>query len=264
MADVKQLFDAGNLTGAIEALTQEVKANPADPARRTFLFELLSFAGHYDRAVKQLDVISHQDTQSEWATQVYQNIVQAEGLRARLYADGLKPEFLLDPPAYVHLHLEAINRLRENKPAEAQALLAQSEETRPTISGSAGDQKFDEFRDCDDVLAPFLELILLREYVWLPIEQVRELEIAKPERPRDLLWAPVRVVLSDGSQRRGYMPTRYPHSTAQADDQIRLGRVTDWLAAEEGPVQGLGQRQFLAGEEAWAMLELPLITLDGP
>lgn len=256
----KQLFDAGNLAGAIEAQTQEVKSNPNDAARRTFLFELLSFAGEFERAAKQLDVISHQDVQSEWATQVYTNIVHAEGLRARLFSDGLKPEFLFDPPPYIHLHLEAINRLRENRPQEAQALLDRAEDDRPVPRGQTGSRAFEDFRDCDDVLAPCLELILIRDYIWLPIEHVRELEISRPERPRDLLWAPVRVVLIDDTQRRAYMPTRYCGSHRHSDDQVRLGRMTDWEASEAGPVLGTGLRQFLIGDDAIPVLELPTVT----
>lgn len=260
--DVKQLFDSGNLAGAIEALTQELKAHPADAARRTFLFELLSFAGQWDRAGKQLDVISHQSVESELGTQVYRNLLHAEGLRAGVFTKGLKPEFLLDPPAYVELHLEALNRLRDDRPAEAEALLDQSLEARPTLRGQAGEEPFEEFFDCDDVLAPVLELMLIRDYIWLPLEQVQELEISRPERPRDLLWAPVRVVLTDGTQRRAYMPTRYFGSHEHADDLVKLGRMTDWRASEGGPVQGVGQRQFLAGENAFAALELPTVTLE--
>jgi type VI secretion system protein ImpE len=253
----KQLFDSGDLSGAIEALTQEVKTNPGDAARRTFLFELLAFAGELDRANKQLDVISHQDAQSEWATQVYVNILHAERSRARLFSEGLKPEFLLDPVDYIHLHLQAINCLRENRLGEARSLLDQSEEARPALGGQINGQSFDEFRDCDDLLAPVLELILIRDYIWLPIEQVRELEISRPERPRDLLWIPVRVVLIDGTQRRAYMPTLYCGSHKHPDDLVKLGRMTDWKTSANGPVLGVGLRQFLVGDDARAVLELP-------
>jgi len=54
----RQLFDAGKLNPAIEALSTELRDNPTDTQRRTFLFELLCFAGNYDRAEKQLDVLA--------------------------------------------------------------------------------------------------------------------------------------------------------------------------------------------------------------
>lgn len=195
--------------------------------------------------------------------QVYRNILHAEGVRRRLYADGLKPEFLLDPPDYIRLHLEAINRLRENRPHDAQELLERSQEVRPLLKGTLDGHAFEEFRDCDDVLAPLLELIVLRHYVWLPLEQLRELEFAPPERPRDLLWAPVRLVLSDGTQHRGYVPTLYSGSHEHPDDRIRLGRMTDWKAVDGGPTLGQGQRLFLAGDEDRPILEMRRLEI-GP
>jgi len=252
----KELFDAGNLPAAIEALTAEVKAAPNDAPRRTFLFELLCFAGDLERAGRQLDVVGHLDSMAEPAAQVYRNILHAEQLRRRLYADGLKPEFLLDPPDYVRLHLDAVNRLRENQPVAATALLDQSEASRPAVHGTIDGQVFDEFRDCDDLLAPFLELIILRDYIWLPFEQIREIEIAAPERPRDLLWAATRVVLSNGAQHRGYLPVLYCGSHRHADNQVKLGRMTDWNASDGGPMLGQGQRLFLAGDADRPVLEV--------
>jgi len=262
--NAKQLFEAGNLQGAIDALTQEVKAAPTDPQRRTFLFELLCFAGELERAGRQLDVVGHQDAMAEPAVQVYRNILHAEQLRRRLYADGLKPEFLLDPPDYVRLHLEAANRLRDKRPAEAQALLDEAEALRAPRHGQVDGQAFDEFRDCDDLLAPFLELIVLRDYIWLPFEQIREIELAAPERPRDLLWAAVRLVLDDGSQHRGYVPVLYYGSHTHANDQIRLGRMTDWQGTDGGPVLGCGQRLFLAGDADRSMLETRHVEFQVP
>jgi len=250
------LFRSGQLAAAIESATQDVKSQPTDPSRRSFLFELLSFAGEFDRAEKQLDVIAHGDEKSEWAVQVYRNILAAERTRRREYSEGLKPEFLLDPPDYVRLHLEAINRIRDHRPAEAVALLQQSEEARPALAGQLDGTPFDEFRDCDDMVAPFLEFIIVRDYAWVPFEQILELEVSAPERPRDLIWPPVRIELSDGSQRRGYTPALYHGSHQHADDAIRLGRMTDWIALDDGPIQGVGQRLFLAGEEDRPLLEV--------
>jgi type VI secretion system protein ImpE len=258
--DVKQLFDSGDLAGAIDALTEEVKAHPADPARRTFLFELLAFAGQFDRAAKQLDVVSHQNVETEWATQVYANILHAEQARARVFNEGLKPEFLLDPPDYIHWHLEAINRLRQGQGDEARALLDRAEVARPALGGRAGDKPFEDFRDCDDVLAPILELVLIRDYIWLPLEQVRQLEISRPERPRDLLWAPVRIVLADDTSRRAYMPCLYCGSHSHTDNQVKLGRMTDWKSWPGGTVSGVGLREFLVGDDIRPVLELSTVT----
>jgi protein involved in temperature-dependent protein secretion len=66
MPTAKELLDRSELDAAIAAQTQEVKANPGDPARRTFLFELLCFTGDWDRAEKQVDVLASANVQSAW------------------------------------------------------------------------------------------------------------------------------------------------------------------------------------------------------
>ncbi len=258
----KELFEQGDLEGAIQAVTLEVKAHPTEAPRRTFLFELLCFAGDFERANRQLDVIGHQDTLAEPAVQVYRNILHAEHLRRRLYSESLQPEFLLDPPAFVRLHLEAVGCLRAGRFAESKALLDQSASTWPPLRGRIDDQPFDEFRDCDDLMAPFLELIILRDYVWLPFAQIRELEFGVPERPRDLIWIPARVVLTTGAQHRGYVPVLYYDSHRHEDNQIKLGRLTDWLTVEGGPVRGVGQRTFLTGDEGRPILETRRIEFE--
>ena len=58
MPTARELYAAGRLDSAIETLGAELRNAPADATRRTFLFELLSFAGQYDRAEKQLDVLA--------------------------------------------------------------------------------------------------------------------------------------------------------------------------------------------------------------
>jgi type VI secretion system protein ImpE len=56
--DAVALYRAGQLKPAITALGEELKKQPLDAKRRTMLFELLCFAGEYDRAEKQLDMLA--------------------------------------------------------------------------------------------------------------------------------------------------------------------------------------------------------------
>ena len=252
----QQFVADGRLADAISVGTDALRNHPTDLGARTYLFELLCSVGELDRAEKQLDVVGQQDTKSEWAVQVYRNVLAAERNRRRLWSDGLTPEFLLDPPEYVQWHLQAINRLLEGNLSEANELLAKSAEHRSDVLATIGESAAAAFQDCDDVLAPVLELIVLRDYIWLPLEQVRELEIMKPERPRDLIWIPVRLVLQDDSQRCGYMPVLYPGTYLHSDDQVKLGRKTDWQESDGGPVCGVGQKMFLHGEDAISLLEL--------
>src|SRR4030095_4747104 len=101
MSQAKLLFQQGRLNEAIDELTREVKAAPNDIASRTFLFELLCFAGEWDRAERQLEVIGHQDSQTKMAVDVYQNNIKATRERNKLFTDGLAPHFITEPPSYV-------------------------------------------------------------------------------------------------------------------------------------------------------------------
>ena len=148
----KELLDAGKLAAAIEQVTQDVKAHPADVQLRTFLFELLCFAGDHERAEKQLEVIGHQSATAEVGVAAYRSILKAEAARSRLFSDGLKPAFLLDPPAYLRLHLDAVNRLREDRPEEAKGLVEEATELRPSLTGRLDGQAFVDFGDTDDLL----------------------------------------------------------------------------------------------------------------
>lgn len=262
MSTPDQLFRDGDLTGAVAALTAEVKSAAADAGRRTFLFELLAFAGELDRAGRQLDVIGQLDGKAEPTVQVYRNLLDAERTRQKVLAGGARPEFLIDPPGWMADQLQAIEHLKAGRPADAAASLALGESRRQPLQGTRGETPFVSFRDCDDLLAPVLEFMLIRDYLWVPFEQLAEIEVLPPEYPRDLLWSPVRLTLRDGTDHRGFVPALYDGSSRHADDQVRLGRATDWIAASDAPVRGVGQRLFLVGESDCGLLELGKVAFS--
>lgn len=252
----RELFEAGNLVAAIECLNHDVRAHPTDMQRRTFLFELLCFAGDYQRAARQLEAIGHQSSSADIGVQIYRNILTAEEARQRFFSHGLRPQFLFPPPAYTHFHLEALNRLRENRPAEARALLEQSEQSRPRLAGHLDGQAFADFRDADDLLAPFLEVIMHDDYVWLPFEQLKQMTIPAPQKLRDLLWLPATIEAHQGPVGGVFLPVLYAGSGTHDDDRVKLGRMTDWTSTDGGPVRGFGQRLFITDTDDRAMLEV--------
>jgi type VI secretion system protein ImpE len=252
----KEFLDAGQLSAAIDQLNQGVRSHPTDSHLRTFLFELLCFTGDYPRAERQLDVLAQQESTAEVGVQVYRNVLVAESARRRLFSEGLRPNFLFDPPPYVHLHLEAVNRLREGDSTEAGALLEQSDSSRPPLKGRLEGQPFLDFRDGDDLLAPFLEVIVHNTYIWLPFEQIKHLTISVPKRLRDLLWIPATVESHLGPVGEVFLPVLYAGSSEHADDQVKLGRMTDWQAVAEGLAQGVGQHLFFIDGQDRGMLEV--------
>jgi type VI secretion system protein ImpE len=262
MTQANVLFDAGQLTAAIEEVTREVKAHPSNTSARTFLFEVLCFAGEWDRAEKQLDALGHQDVKAEIGVQVYRNNIKAERDRRKLFSDGLQPHFLTEPPAYVDLHLAAINRLREGKTVEARDALDRAEEERPALSGTFNGRRFEDFRDWDDLVGPILELIINGQYTWLPFEHVGRIEVNAPKQARDLVWASARIQAKDGTVGEVYVPALYAGSSEHGSDQVRLGRMTDWRRLSDDLSVAVGLRLFLVDGEDKPLFEARSVEFD--
>jgi type VI secretion system protein ImpE len=257
MPTAAELFQAGQLNEAIDAQLQAVRSAPLDSGRRTFLFELLSFAGQWDRADQQLAVMAQEGVEKGWGASVFQNLVVAERARQKVFAGQARPDVFLDPPPFIIQRWQALEQLAQGQAAAATALLQQSDAAAPVVSGAINDQPVSGLRDADDLLAPILEVMLLRDYIWVPWSQIRELEVEKPTHPRDLLWIPARLVLSDGDERRAYLPALYPGTCAASDDNLKLGRMTDWLVPEgDGPVRGVGQHLLAADDKDFGLLEV--------
>ncbi len=254
----KELFDAGDLSGAIEQLAQDVKGGPRDLKSRIFLFELLCFSGDFQRAERQLDAIAQVsgEVTVEMGVQVYRNILEAEKARHGFFTSGGQPKFLLEPPPYTALHLEAVARLRENRLAEVEALLADTGGTRSPLKGQVDGKPFDELRDYDDLIAPFLEVILQKDYAWLPFEQLRSIELQSPRTLRDLIWIPAKIELCQGPLGEVFLPVQYHGSSEHPNDLVKLGRMTDWKPLGGELILGMGQRMFLIDDEDRAMLEI--------
>jgi type VI secretion system protein ImpE len=251
----QECWRTGDLAGAIAAATREVQSRPGDAAPRTFLFELLCFAGQWDRAEKQLDALAVQDATQASAFELYKLLIKAERARLAFFDQGQPPKFLLDAPDYVRLHLAAAECLGRERGADALALLEQSWEARPELAGELNGAAFTGLRDADDLLAPVLEAYLPGSYLWVPWEHVKELSSDPPAAPRDLLWLPARLTLTDGNTLACYLPALYVRSAAQADDRVKLGRLTEWHEPAAGPVTGLGQHTLAAGESMVGLLE---------
>lgn len=255
----KELFDAGDLSGAIDQLTQEVRSNPRDLRSRIFLFELLCFAADYQRAERQLDAVAQTsgDVKVEMGAQVYRSLLQAEKTRHALFTGSSRlPKFFSEPPGYAAFHAEAVTRLRENRIDELEELLAQSDELHKPAKGKKDGAPFEDLKDGDDLLGPFLEVFYQAEYFWLPFEQIRRLEIQPPRTLRDLIWIPASIELHEKPLGEIFVPVQYYGSHQHPDDLVKLGRMTDWKTVGQGTLLGAGQRTFFADETECPLLEI--------
>jgi type VI secretion system protein ImpE len=222
----QELFRAGRLNEAVEALSAEVRDDPTDARRRTFLFELLCFTGQWDRAEKQLDVLSQRGRDTAMGTLLYRSALHAERVRQEMFTSGTFP----------------------TGPAP-----------RP-VSGTLNGSPFQSLADADPRIGARLEIFAAGQYTWIPLEQIASVRMQPPQRLRDLLWAPAAVRTSP--EFRGVelgevlVPALAPLSWMHHDDDVRLGRVTsfDPLPAKgEAPV---GQKLLLVDGQEFPILEL--------
>ncbi|HLV85433.1 MAG TPA: type VI secretion system accessory protein TagJ [Candidatus Sulfotelmatobacter sp.] len=231
----QELYRAGRLTDAIKALGAELRDNPTDVKRRIFLFELLCFAGEYERADKQLEVLGQAGPDSELGVMLYRSALFAERQRHDLFA-------------------------RRELPAE-------QESEGEDRSGVANSKAFSFFSDADPRLGARLELFAAGNYLLLPLEHVASIQIPAPKRLRDLLWTPaaVRTTPAFKGTELGevLLPVLAPFSWKHPDEAVRLGRMTVWEKTDGYEYQvPFGQKMWMVDEEEIPFLELRALEFN--
>lgn len=244
MKEAKVKLDGGNLAGAIDDALKLVKASPTDVSARTFLFELSCLSGDWERAAKQLDVIGQQDQNAMIGAQIYKQNLDAEADRIRHFEEGLMPECLLPTPKYVEKLLVASNHLREDRTADAKKILDEIEEERPAFAGKVNGEEFSDFRDFNDLTCCLFEAIVKGCYTWLPFAQVERIDFSESKTLRDRYWIHAEVEMINGTKGEMFFPALYAHSSKSDNDQIRLGKATDWKEAGDDIYVGEGLRVF--------------------
>jgi type VI secretion system protein ImpE len=227
----KELFKAGKVREAIEVLTAYLREHPSDTVQRTFLFELLCFAGEFTRAEKQLAVLAGGSPDKETGAIVYYAALHAERTRHELFE---KQNFPSDSPA--------------------------------SPAGELNGKPFSEIRDADSDIGARLEVFAAGSYVWLPFEHLASLEMGPPQRLRDTLWAPALVQTAESFKGMDLgevlVPAVYPFSWKQPDEQVWLGRVTEFLENEDGGESPVGQKTLLVDGEEFPFLEVRSLTFS--
>lgn len=232
----RELYKAGKLREAIAALNVEVRDNPGDVQRRTFLFELLAFAGDYDRAEKQLGVLSSGSGEAQLGTVLYRASLHAEKTRKDLFT---KREF----PAH---------------PGDGDA----------DNSGTFNGKPFSVVVDADPNIGPRLEAYAAGAYIWIPFKHIESIECEGPKRVRDLLWIPALVKTGPAFKMMELgevlLPALTWDASSSGDELARLGRVTNWVEDENGDVKPVGQKMFLVDGEDMPILELRKLEFSRP
>ena len=227
----QELWKAGKLDEAIQALNGELRSNPTDAKRRTFLFELLCFAGQYDRAEKQLEILAQGGQQAEMGTLLYRAALHAERLRHGMFEKNSYP------------------------------LSSASSAVSGTLNGKA----FSSLSDADSRIGANLEVFAAGAYVWLPFTVIATVEIRPPKRLRDLLWAPALIRCSENYQGQELgevlVPVLTPFAWKHANPEVRLGRATVLEKVEKDGPFPMGQKFLLADDDEVTILDLRNLVL---
>jgi type VI secretion system protein ImpE len=250
------LFRAGNLRAATDAQLAEVKAFPGDGGRRLFLFELAAFAGDWGRARRQLDALPPADSPgAAAAVELYHGCLDAAEARERVFRSAGRPAFFENPPEHLTLRAEAVERLRGGHADDAAGLLARADEAASPSAGMFNGSPFQQLRDADDRFGPVVEVFARGKYLWVAVEQIDAVVCNPPKSPRDLLWLPAKLMARSGETGDVFLPATYPGSAGHADEEVQLGRTTDW-GDGPGPVVGAGGRLWLVDDAARPLLDL--------
>ncbi len=262
MSTDHELFRAGKLSEAIAAMTDVVKKRPTDLVARGLLCEYLCFAGELERADKQLDAAGQLDPKAAIGVNLLRHLIRSEMSRREVYTAGRVPEFTETPTENQQRRLHAALCLRNGEFEEAARLIAEACDNEPEYSFEINGNVVQGFRDLDDLLGPNLEVYTATgKYYWIGIDQVQSLEFTPPDCLTDHLWRTALIETAGDVSGRVHIPVLYYGSHAAADPGARTGRATDWISSGNGAiVQGLGQREFLAGEEPMLIMDIERLT----
>jgi type VI secretion system protein ImpE len=227
----RELLAASRLTDAIESLGVELRNDPTDAQRRSLLFELLAFAGEFDRAEKHLDILAQRGPEAGMGALLYRAAIHAEKTRAEMFRTGATPDH----------------------------------KTSASVAGTFNGKPFSSIRDADPRIGDRLEVFAAGQYMWLPFEHIASIRISPPKRLRDTLWTP--ALLRTGPKFKGVelgevlLPVLAPLSSVSDDDTVRLGRTTEWVATDDGLEVPVGQKLLLVDDEEVPILEVRELTV---
>jgi len=265
MMKALELFNAGEVTRAIEAATEQVRNHPTDTPARMILAELLCFSGAFERADKQLETAFLQSPDLNIVTALGRQLIRAATARHKCFTEGALPDLLApsDPIIEHQLRLLAVKRAGAND--QADELIDHLQDYCDQLQGTANNTTFAGFRDLDDLSSCCLEVLTSTgKYYWVPWHRIESLTFEPIARPRDLLWREAHINVRQGPDAVVYVPVTYPGTTLEHGEASVLGRETSWEEPEQGPVTGVGQRVFLAGDQELAILELESLSFNDP
>lgn len=234
----KELFNAGKITEAQQALSAHLRDHPTDTAARTFLFEVLVLAGEYERAERQLSVLAKSSDKAEMGAVLYYSALHAEKTRHELFQKQAFPK-------------------------------ADGEPRHPTsFKGTLNGKPFSSIRDADPDIGARLEVYAAGAYLWISFEHIDTIQIEAPSKLRDTIWTPAYVLTGESFKGTELgeviIPAIYPFSWKHPDENVWAGRATAWGADDAGVEYPSGQKLFLVDDEEVPLLSIRSLVFEHP
>jgi type VI secretion system protein ImpE len=246
----------GDPAAALAHLQEQVRAMPADPKLRIFLFQLLCVLGQWDRALNQLKVAADLDASALPMAQTYGDAVRCERIRRDVFEGRKSPMVFGEPEQWLALLIESLLLAGRGERAKSEHYRLRAFEEAETSSGALDGQPFTWICDADARLGPVLEAVINGRYYWVPFSRLSSMSIEPPEDLRDMVWIPAQLQFENGGESVALIPTRYTGSEDATDGLVALARKTLWEEVAPDVHYGLGQRII-----ATDAIEVPLMEV---
>jgi type VI secretion system protein ImpE len=228
------LLASGRLDEAIAQLSDELRSQPTNAQLRSFLFEVLSFAGEYARADKQLAALAASGPKAEAGVATYRAALEAERVREHMFDSGDFPRG----------------------------------DTPPSGGGMLNGTPFTEIADGDPRVGARLEVMAGGRYLWIPFAHLASVVIDPPTRLRDLRWLVARVAtnasVKDLELGELLLPALTPAVWRHADTELRLGRATDWDELADGDYAPVGQKVLRVDDRYVPLVDVRTLVMTPP
>lgn len=264
LADVaEQSLKYGDPAAALAQLQEQVRARPADPKLRIFLFQLLCVLGQWDRALNQLKVASGLDPSALAMEQIYTGAVQCEAIRSEVFKGTKSPLIFGEPEQWLAFLIESLLLDGRGSREQSEEMRARAFDEAPASPGTLNETPFEWIADADSRLGPVLEAVINGRYYWVPFGRLTKIQIEPPEDLRDIVWMPAHLDFENGGEAVALIPTRYPGSESASDGLVALARKTVWEEVSADVHRGLGQRILATDSDETPLMDVRTITLNG-
>lgn len=255
------LLQAGDPEAALEALQEQVRADPVDVKLRIFLFQLLAVTGQWKRAQTQLELAGELDPEAAPMMQAYREVLNCELHREAVFQGKSKPLIFGEPEQWVAQLVEAQQAFANGDMESFSMLNNQALESADARSGKINDETFNWIADADQRFGPVFECMFNGQYYWVPMSRVKSFFTEEPTDLRDLVWLPAEITWINDAKITVMLPSRYPRIEGISGTGL-LARRTDWVARTDDIYEGTGQRVFATDQNDYSFLQVRSIVFD--